>query len=215
VTADTPSTRGGVFPFSGKTQPRVRSAAEEGIFAATEELLDTRSFADLTVADILQRSEVSRTTFYRYFTSKEMVVAAILESVHSGSVDLMMPWSARGEHPPDEALREALGATAERWAQHRPLMRACSESWHAGPEIGEPYVAMLEKYVADISAQIDRERKTGAAPQGVDSHSLALYLAWGSERMFYLAGFGVFGPGLEQDAVETILAVWMGAIYKT
>jgi hypothetical protein len=32
--------------------------------------------------------------------------------------------------------------------------------------------------------------------------------------MYYLSSFGLFGPGLEHDVIEPVVAVWLGAIYK-
>ncbi len=54
------------------------SNVESGIFAATESLLQHTPLGDLAVADILREADVSRTTFYKYFTSKAMVVSAML-----------------------------------------------------------------------------------------------------------------------------------------
>jgi hypothetical protein len=125
----------------------------------------------------------------------------------------MQPWFARGDRPADKAVRDALAAVADVWERHRPVLRACSEHWHAEPEIGERWVAMLDGFTADIARQIDRERKAGAAPKGLDSHQLALHLTWGSERMFYLGGFGMCGPRMEHDAVDGIVATWLGAVY--
>lgn len=202
------------YPFPARPQQQSTTAIEDTIFAATEELLNEMPFSELTVADILERAGVSRTTFYRYFTSKELVVSAMLRVLHMDSVGLMRPWWGRGGRTPMEGMTEALTAAADYWARHRALMRACSESWHSGPEIGEPYVALLDNYVADIANQIDQERRIGAAPPGADSRMLALFLAWGCERMFYMAGFGVFGPELEMAIVDAVVAIWMSTIYK-
>ena len=205
------------FPFATKANSETAGASliQRRIFDATEQLLQTKSLGDLTVADILPVAGVSRTTFYRYFTSKHMVVSARLKELQDELLGVMLPWSTRGKRPPGEALREAMTDVATVWSLHRPVLRASSESWHREPEIGEQWVAMINTFVADIAHQIDRERKAGVAPDGIDSTELARHLAWGSERMLYLAGFGICGPGLEKDVVESLVAVWTSVIYKT
>jgi AcrR family transcriptional regulator len=209
------SIRGGSgFPFLSKPAVKSTSAVEESVLSATEKLLEEMSFADLTVADILRAAGVSRTTFYRYFTSKEMVISTFLQAHYSDFVHLMQPWFGRGDREPVDVLREAMLGSAQTWARHRPIMRACSESWHTGQDVGQWYATLLAGFARDVGVQITRERETGCAPAGIDSDKLALGLVWGTERMYYLSSFGLFGPGLEYDVVEPVVAVWLGAIYK-
>jgi AcrR family transcriptional regulator len=213
-TPTTPAAAEGRLPFAGRAAARAESSpVEDAVFAATEALLQTTAFADLTVAQILTEAGISRTTFYRYFTSKHTVVSALLGRLQAELVDVMQAWFARGERPPEAAIADALGAVADVWARHRPVLRASTENWHAEPEIGEPWVAMMDRFTADIARQIDRERATGAAPAGVGSEAIARTLVWGSERMLYLAGFGLYGEGMEQESVPALVAMWQGTIY--
>ena len=154
------------FPFAAKAAAGSPSAIEQSIFDATEELLQSTSLEDLTVAQILERADISRTTFYRYFNSKHQVVSAMLQALQAELVDVMQPWFARADRSPEKALRAAIKAVAKVWARHRPVLRACSEHWHSDPEIGERWVAMMDRFTHDISRQIDRERKAGEAPKG-------------------------------------------------
>lgn len=208
----------GSLPFAPKIEDgavaTTPSGAQRDIFAATERLLQVSPVGDLTVAQILVEAGVSRTTFYKYFTSKHMVVSSMLRAVQAELIDVMKPWSTRGAQSPADALRQAMRAVAQVWGGNRPVLRACSECWHSEPEIGSQWVAMLDRFVIDIARQIDCERRRGAAPAGIDSLGLARQLAWGGERMMYLAGFGICGPGLENDVIEPLVAVWTGAIYR-
>lgn len=202
------------FPFAvARRQAAGTPPASEAIFAATRELLRDASFTDLTVADILRRASISRTTFYRNFTSKHAVVSGLLGLVEAEFLDVMRPWFRRDAEVPEVALRASLAAVAATWGEHRPTMRASSEHWHGDPEIGAKWTAMMRRFSADIAKQIERERRSGAAPAGIPAEVLADHLVWGSERLYYLGGFGLFGPKLEHDAVEGILATWLGTIY--
>ena len=53
---------------------RKQQRAREQIVAAAFELFAERGFAAVTVADIAERAEVGRTTFFRYFGDKQEVV---------------------------------------------------------------------------------------------------------------------------------------------
>jgi AcrR family transcriptional regulator len=202
------------LPYAAKLGHRKeKGSVEDAVFAATEELLLTYPIADVTVAQILERAGVSRTTFYHYFTSKLTVVSAMLDNLQTELVDVMRPWFGRGERDPEAALRESLVAVAGVWAKHRPVMRASTENWHAEPELGERWVAMMDRFIVDIAAQIDRERAAGAAPPGADSRQIATTLVWAGERLMYIAGWGMMGHNLERDAVDGMVATWMGAVY--
>ena len=201
------------LPFERADAAPGRSLAEQAVFTATEQLLRSTSIGELSVAQVLKQADVSRTTFYRYFTSKHAVVSAMLEALQSELVDVMRPWTRRGDREPQAALTDALRAVAGVWADHRPILRASTENWHAEPEVGKPWVAMMDRFTADVAGQVRRERDAGAAPAGVDATDLARTLVWSSERMLYLAGFGMTGDGDEQGVVEALVAMWLGTIY--
>lgn len=65
-------------PVSGPVplRQRKRQRAREQIVRAAFALFAERGFADVTVADIAERAEVGRTTFFRYFGDKQEVVFA-------------------------------------------------------------------------------------------------------------------------------------------
>lgn len=52
---------------------------ENGILAAAMKVFPKRGFASTRVEDILEEAGIARRTFYRYFTSKEDVLAAVYE----------------------------------------------------------------------------------------------------------------------------------------
>jgi len=203
------------LPFQTRRadDPDERAPVETALFEATEVLLRDVSLNELRVEDILSAAGVSRTTFYHYFGSKHAVVAGMLVDLQAELVGVMRPWFQRKDRDPEEALREALTAVAELWELHRPTFRASAEHWHDVAEIGEPWAAMMAAFASDIAKQLRRERELGAAPRGADAQQLATSLTWSSEHLFYLAGWGMLGPRNERDAVEALLAMWLGTIY--
>jgi AcrR family transcriptional regulator len=55
---------------------RKQQRARDEIIRAAYELFAERGYADATVADIAERAEIGRTTFFRYFGDKQEVVFA-------------------------------------------------------------------------------------------------------------------------------------------
>lgn len=63
-----------------RPRPHVgESNAEVQILEAAEQLLETQALQEISVADILTASGISRTTFYFYFSSKFAVISRLLE----------------------------------------------------------------------------------------------------------------------------------------
>src|SRR3954454_15051091 len=79
------------------------------ILDATEELLTTRRFDEIAVADVLAAAGVSRASFYFYFESKHAVLAELVRDAVGAGHQAARPWL---EHPggpsPAERLRQAV-----------------------------------------------------------------------------------------------------------
>jgi len=189
--------------------------AETTIFAATERLLSEVPLHDISVADIINEAQISRATFYFYFSSKFAVVTGLLARVMEEIYDTVRPFVEREEgEEPEEALRRSLNAAVNVWADHRPVLRATHEHWHAVPELRERWLAVVERFGDAVAAQIERERAAGSAPPGPDGRQLASALLWSTDRCLYVAAIGA-DPDLpsEKDIVEPLIRLWLGALY--
>jgi AcrR family transcriptional regulator len=191
------------------------SETELAIFAATERLLSEIPLHELSVAQIISAAEISRATFYFYFSSKFAVVSGLLARVMDEIFEVVQPFVRRTDDvSPAEALRRSLTGATELWKTHRPAMRAIHEHWNTTPELRGLWLAVVERFTDAIAAEIDRERVSGLAPTGADSRQIAAALLWGTERCLYVAGLGVDAdlPD-EPQTLEPLLALWIGGLY--
>jgi len=189
--------------------------ARAALLDAAERLLGDRRIADLTVADVLARADVSRASFYFYFGSKYDLVIALAQQIMDEVEQASEPWLNRGELAPEEALRAASRGALEVWRAHGAVLRAVAESWHASPELGDVWGAFVERFVTRARAQIERERAAGVAQAGgPDAATLAASLIWMNERVFYLwASNAQPELGDPDTVVDTLTAIWLGAVY--
>lgn len=189
--------------------------AQAEIFAATERLLERVPVHDLSVAQIIEEAGLSRATFYFYFRSKYDVIVGLLRRITDELYEIARPFLERpDDEPPETALERGSAAAAKLWGTHRLAMRAVSEYWHAVPELREMWLEILERFKDALGAEIDRQRRAGLAPPGIDSRQLVAALFWGAERCFYVAGLGVEDAlASEEQAGEALYQVWHGAIY--
>jgi TetR/AcrR family transcriptional regulator, ethionamide resistance regulator len=205
---------------SGRSRDRPRAHAgtsdtELAIFDAAERLLADVPLHELSVAQIIAAAEISRATFYFYFSSKFALVSGLLARVMEEIFEVVQPFVQRPEgSSPQETLRQSLTGATRLWRTHRPALRAVHEHWNTTPELRERWLSVVDRFTAAVADQLDRERGAGIAPDGVGSRQLAATLLWGTERCLYVAGLGA-DPNLpdEEATLEPLLALWLGAFY--
>jgi AcrR family transcriptional regulator len=166
---------------------------------------------------IADAAGLSRATFYTYFSSNYAVISALLENVMANIIESVLPFVERDPSAPAaDALRASFDAATDQWVEHRMILRAASENWHAVPELGEQWTYLWDRAIDITAGLIDQQREAGLAQPGPPSRQLASTMLWGAERALYLAGLGT-NPDMpdEKAIVESLVAIWHGAFYGT
>jgi AcrR family transcriptional regulator len=184
------------------------------VLAATTQLLQTTSLADLSVAQILEAAAVGRTSFYEHFSSKEDVVVKLLRSVSSDIAQEIDPMFARGELAPEEAFRAGLARLVRMWDRYAPLMITGSQEWPAVPELRRLWLRIHADLTRRIAAVIAADRAAGIAPAGAAPTALAASLVWSTERALLVSRTGQVPALPEPEAlVEPLVQLYVGTIY--
>jgi AcrR family transcriptional regulator len=138
-----------------------RAATERAILDATEDLLERRSFHDLTVEDVMDVAGLGRTAFYRYFPDLESVVLrhmdGIAEELHAASRD----WLSADD--PDAQLVDSGLRIAAVYRDHGRLIRAFSEVAGAGPDVHDAWRGVLDSLIDPGIAHLDELIARGRA----------------------------------------------------
>ncbi len=190
-------------------------SAAESVYAATAALLEREVFEDVSVAQILAEANVSRTTFYFYFSSKFTVLSGLLDRAIGDIFETVQPFLARSpEDEPGAALERSIRQVTQVWHRHRLVLRAVNHHWHSEPGLRKQWLEVVERFVSAGAAEIDRERAAGLVTSTVPSRTLAATLFWSTERVLYVAGMGV-EPDIadEEAAVPSLVAMWTGTLY--
>jgi TetR/AcrR family transcriptional regulator, ethionamide resistance regulator len=184
------------------------------VLAATSELLESVSLAELSVAQILSAAAVGRTSFYEHFSSKDDVVVKLLRSISVEVAEEIEPMFDRGERRPEQAFGEGLTNLMRISSRYAPLLLAATEEWPAVPELRRIWFRMLGDVTARLAETIERDRAAGIAPAGADSEALAAALIWATERAFHIAMTGDHPTLVDQDAlVDPLVQLFVGTIY--
>jgi len=110
----------------------------DAIVVAVRELLQERSFADLSVSTISERAGVARSGFYFYFDSKYAVLAVIVADAMAELDKLTHDFAPREtEESPAAFARRMVGYAKAVFASNDPIMRATTLARNTDAQIRE------------------------------------------------------------------------------
>jgi TetR/AcrR family transcriptional regulator, ethionamide resistance regulator len=186
--------------------PRKGDLKEEAILATCERLLGEKPLGEIGVDELAAGAGISRPTFYFYFESKTAVLRALVERLADEMHAEAASFLARTDEDPEVTISRSIGAAADQWHEHGPVLRAAVEAWGTVPELQAFWEAVIGRFVDQAAARIAEE---GVA----EAESLAKALIWMNERCFYTSSLAA-GPALSDDElVPTLTAIWVRAIF--
>jgi len=188
---------------------------ELAILATAEALLAGRPLSEISIDELARGAGISRPTFYFYFASKDAVLLSLLDRViEEADLASSLMLERHADDDPGRRLRAIIAAFHETFREHRAVALACAQVRATNPEVRSLWATVMEKWVSCTALAIQAERDRGAAPAGLPARDLSIVLNSMNERVMY-ATFGGDGPAVaEPDVVETLLQVWLSAIYR-
>ncbi|WP_028473412.1 TetR/AcrR family transcriptional regulator [Nocardioides alkalitolerans] len=196
------------MPAPRRRRPRRHdgtSQAEHAVFDATEKLMVSKTFADITVADILTQAGMSRANFYHYFASKYDVLAALLLRLGNEAAELARTRIVSPDRISTQLVETVMTQSLELWRAHGTVLCAASEWAHEIEEIGAAWADMRRRFVEPMTEHLRRDRAAAGLPDHGDDATVATLLACGIERTLYVTLRGI-EPRLpsSEDAFATI-----------
>jgi AcrR family transcriptional regulator len=184
----------------------------EAIVTAVRELLQERTFADLSVSTISERAGVARSGFYFYFDSKYAVLAVVLAEAGDLLDTLTDHFAPRepGETPAAFAKR-MVGSAAAVYANDDPVLKACAVARNTDAQIREMmddfYDGIIDKLIALLEQDAD------ARPISDDLPALVRTLS--AVTSFTLTQDSAFvGRGEDSArAVDIVERLWLSAFW--
>jgi TetR/AcrR family transcriptional regulator, ethionamide resistance regulator len=194
--------------------------AERAILAAARSFLERNAFREMTVESVMARTGLSRPAFYAYFRDRYELVARVLEGIGGLLFAVDRRWLVGAEESREEArevLADALRRGAETFVRYGPVLRAISEAASQDERVEEVYrYGLIERLTGSVAARVERDRKRGLVPKGVDPEETARALVLMTER-YLLDAFGKpeDRPSREKTeaVIETLVAVWASTLY--
>lgn len=186
---------------------------ERAILTTFERLLAERPLHEISIDDLARGAGISRPTFYFYFPSKDAVLLSLLDRMVTEARADREAALATFLDDPAAGWRAAIRAYYQSFRAHRAVTVAGADARVTSPEVREVWSRIMEEIVDETAAAIMAERARGAAPDGLPARDLSVALNWMNERVLHTT-FAGHAPTIDEDrVVDTLLAIWLSAIY--
>lgn len=196
------------------TNPRRRRRSPEQaigeIVAAAEQFLRERPFREMTVEEVMQRTELSRPSFYVYFRDRHHLVLHVVEHI---TAELFTPserWFESSENG-EQIAKEAIGGVVDLYDVHGPVLRALSDAASDDPDVEQAYAGLVQTFIDHTARHVSDEIAAGTMPR-INAYETARALTLMSER--YLSVALGREPRTPRDVVaETLVTIWTRTLY--
>jgi TetR/AcrR family transcriptional regulator, ethionamide resistance regulator len=189
---------------------RSPEVAEREIIDAAEELLRERPFRELTVDEVMRRTELSRPSFYVYFRDRHHLVLKVVERLTAESSAMADVWYT-AEGSGRDVIREATAGVVDVFARHGAVLEALADAAADDPDVEAAYRGSLEFFIEATARHIDRERDAGnMLPCNARETARALSIM--NER--YMAAVLGRNPTVDPEVVvDTLTTIWTRTLY--
>jgi TetR/AcrR family transcriptional regulator, ethionamide resistance regulator len=196
------------------TPPRSsRHTAEE----ARREIADSavrflwgHPFRDLTIAELMAGTALSRPAFYQYYHDLHDLLESLLREIEAVMRQAANPWIL-GEGEPIAALRTSLAGVVQTCVDHGPIFRAVAEAAPLDARLEAAWSAFMGRWDDAVSARIAAHQAAGLV-RALDARRMANALN-ALDAAVLFAEFGTPPQGDPEAVLDTLHAIWVGALY--
>jgi len=194
----------------GRRRRRSPEVAEQEIIDAAEALLRERPFRELTVDEVMRRTELSRPSFYVYFRDRHHLVLKVVERLTSESAEMADVWYG-AEGSGREVIREATVGVVAVFAQHGAVLEALSDAAADDPEVEAAHRGALSFFTDATARHIETEIEAGNMLP-CDARETARALCIMNDR--YMTTVLGRNPTVDPEVVvDTITTIWVRTLY--
>ena len=173
-------------------------------------LLWTRPFRDLTVAQLMAGTSLSRPAFYQYFADLHELIESLLRDVDIVLQQTANPW-INGEGEPIAALRTSLRGVVQACAEHGPILRAVAEAAPLDKRLERDWAAFFRRWDEAVEARIKAQQREGLIPR-LDARRIAHALN-ALDAAVLIAEFGRRPQGDPRAVLDTLHRIWVSTLY--
>ncbi len=182
------------------------------ILNAAIEFLWTRPFRDLTVAEVMHPTGLSRAAFYQYFRDLHALMQALQDVIQDEIFAAAGPWIEEVGDPVP-LMREAIDRLVRVCYDRGPLIRALSDAATTDAVFEQAWSGFLQAFDDAATARIEEDQRQGLIPD-LDARPVAFALNR-LDASTLIAAFGQH-PRLDPEPVrESLARIWISTLYGT
>ncbi|OBI91832.1 TetR family transcriptional regulator [Mycobacterium sp. 1245805.9] len=194
----------------GSSPPRRRrrapAEARGEILEAAAGLLAEQPAHAVSVSAIMDRTTLSRKSFYVYFRDRAELIGALVRPLRVEADAALAQW--RQAEDPVAAGREALLSAAHTYRRHGAILRAVFWSSGDDPEVAAARSALIDPVIDVAEAIIDGANSNFGDPRGTATALVTMNV----HRLLTLTPDA---SDAEVDAlVDTLATIWERALYS-
>jgi AcrR family transcriptional regulator len=137
--------------------------AEREIVDAAEALLREGSYADLTVADVMARTGLGRSSFYVYFADLPALLRSVAARIEGEFLAVSEIWLTG---PGDEdASRRSTEGIVEVYVRHGPVLKALADAQATQPVVEEIFRwGVVQHFIDAVTRRCEEQYAAGRFP---------------------------------------------------
>lgn len=189
-----------------------RAASRARIIEAATDLVRERSYAELSVGEIMERAGLGRTIFYRHFDDlPDLLIKAGREAIDGLYATQVALERSRHGHS-REAVAEALAAVVDVYRRHGPLLRVISEAATADPDLAPNQGEVRRRFDELVEHALERSFAAAGEPTAdlaETAHALNLM-----NESYLLDAFGREPRVSPEVALRTLTEIWTAVLER-
>ena len=179
--------------------------------SAAEALLRERPFRELTVDEVMRRTDLSRPSFYVYFRDRHHLVLRVVEHLGNELRTMSQRWyTGSGDGP--ALAREVMEGIVEVFAAHGPVLRALADAAADDSEVERVYGGLVQSFVDATRKHIEAEIAAGRVTP-LDAGETSRALVWMMERYLNLSLGRAEETTARDKVAETLTTIWTRVLY--
>jgi TetR/AcrR family transcriptional regulator, ethionamide resistance regulator len=183
---------------------------EREILEAAEALLREHPVREMTVEQVMARTELKRPAFYAHFQDRHDLILRVVADLGERLFAMADRWLQGDDPEPD--IVAAIEGVAEVYMTDGAVLRALADAATADARVEEAYRGLVQAFVNATAEHIRAEQAAGRTAGDLDAHETARALVWLNER--YLSdALGRMPQDDPAKAVGILSRIWLATLY--
>jgi AcrR family transcriptional regulator len=183
---------------------------QAAILDAAFDFLWSNPYRELTVNSLMERTGVSRPTFYQYFGDRQELMSSLLASLVAEIMTASRSWF-EDDGDPVALLNEALTGLVDVGYERGPFLRAVADAATTDARLEAAWGQFLQTFDEVVAERIKADQALGLIPS-FDAPAVAAL----TTRMDAYAFIHAFGQHPRQDPEpirQAVVRMWVSTLY--